>query len=120
MTGRMKAAVLAAGVGMMAVAGAIAGPAVAQEAAAASTTAKPPKNAPYRNPALPTEQRVADLLARMTLEEKVAQLLSLWGNKGEVAGWRTASARSPALPTRSAPPARAWSSAAAWPRAWPM
>ena len=26
----------------------------------------------------------ADLMARMTLEEKVAQLLSLWGNKGEV------------------------------------
>jgi len=29
---------------------------------------------PYKNPRLPIEQRVADLLARMTLEEKVAQL----------------------------------------------
>jgi hypothetical protein len=28
----------------------------------------------YRNPALPIEQRVADLLKRMTLEEKVGQL----------------------------------------------
>jgi beta-glucosidase len=28
----------------------------------------------YRNPALPTEQRVADLLKRMTLDEKVEQL----------------------------------------------
>ena len=28
----------------------------------------------YRNPKLPIEQRLADLLSRMTLEEKVAQL----------------------------------------------
>lgn len=31
----------------------------------------------YRNPALPVEERVADLLSRMTLEEKVGQLLML-------------------------------------------
>ena len=30
---------------------------------------------PYRNPHMPVEQRVADLLSRMTLEEKVAQTL---------------------------------------------
>lgn len=35
---------------------------------------KPPANAPYRNPALPVEQRVNDLVARMTLEEKISQL----------------------------------------------
>lgn len=29
---------------------------------------------PYKNPALPTEQRVDDLLRRMTLEEKIAQM----------------------------------------------
>lgn len=34
----------------------------------------------YRNPSLPVEQRVGDLLPRMTLEEKVAQLLSTWQN----------------------------------------
>ncbi len=34
--------------------------------------------ADYRNSRLPVEQRVADLLARMTLEEKVAQLTCLW------------------------------------------
>src|SRR5438270_10372508 len=28
----------------------------------------------YKNPSTPTEQRVADLLARMTVEEKVAML----------------------------------------------
>jgi beta-glucosidase len=31
---------------------------------------------PYRNPGLPIEQRIADLMERMTLEEKVAQLTS--------------------------------------------
>jgi len=30
---------------------------------------------PYKNPNLPTEERVADLLGRMTLEDKVAQLM---------------------------------------------
>ena len=34
----------------------------------------------YRNPKLPIEQRVADLLSRMTLEEKVAQLEGVWEN----------------------------------------
>lgn len=33
----------------------------------------------YQNPALPVEQRVADLLARMTLEEKAAQTCMLRG-----------------------------------------
>lgn len=35
----------------------------------------------YKNPRLPVERRVADLLARMTLEEKVAQLTCLWANR---------------------------------------
>lgn len=30
---------------------------------------------PYKNPHLPVEQRVADLLGRMTLEDKMAQLM---------------------------------------------
>lgn len=33
---------------------------------------------PYQNPALPVEERVADLLSRMTLDEKIAQLGSIW------------------------------------------
>lgn len=32
-------------------------------------------NAPFRNPALPIEQRVNDLVSRMTLEEKVSQMV---------------------------------------------
>lgn len=38
----------------------------------------------YKNPKLSVDQRVADLLSRMTLEEKIAQLDSAWGNKGFV------------------------------------
>jgi beta-glucosidase len=33
---------------------------------------------PYRNPRLPVDQRVQDLLSRMTLEEKIAQTQSMW------------------------------------------
>ena len=36
------------------------------------------ETAPYRDASLPIEQRVEDLLGRMTLEEKVAQLGSRW------------------------------------------
>ncbi|HYK21612.1 MAG TPA: glycoside hydrolase family 3 N-terminal domain-containing protein [Pyrinomonadaceae bacterium] len=38
----------------------------------------------YKNPKLPVERRVADLLSRMTLEEKVAQLTCLWGGRPQV------------------------------------
>src|SRR5437016_1293496 len=43
------------------------------------------KTPDYKNPRLPVERRVADLLARMTLEEKVAQLVCLWGGRPQVA-----------------------------------
>lgn len=36
---------------------------------------------PYKNPNTPTKERVKDLLMRMTLEEKVAQMLCIWGQK---------------------------------------
>src|SRR5208283_3312507 len=35
-------------------------------------------NPPYKNSSLPLDERVKDLLGRMTLEEKVAQLQSTW------------------------------------------
>src|SRR5579862_1011650 len=36
---------------------------------------------PYMNSALPPEKRVKDLLSRMTLEEKAAQMLCIWQKK---------------------------------------
>jgi len=44
----------------------------------------PPANAPYRNAKLPVDKRVADLLKRMTLAEKVAQLGSANWDKNAV------------------------------------
>jgi beta-glucosidase len=44
-----------------------------------------PSTAPaYKDPKLPVEARVEDLLARMSLQEKVAQMLSIWENKADV------------------------------------
>ncbi|HYN84505.1 MAG TPA: glycoside hydrolase family 3 N-terminal domain-containing protein [Pyrinomonadaceae bacterium] len=39
----------------------------------------------YRHARRPVERRVADLVSRMTLEEKVAQLVCLWGERPQVA-----------------------------------
>ncbi|WP_167954446.1 glycoside hydrolase family 3 N-terminal domain-containing protein [Sphingomonas jejuensis] len=47
----------------------------------ASAQAGPPL---YRNPNAPVPDRVADLLGRMTLEEKVAQLTALWAGKADI------------------------------------
>ena len=51
-------------------------PAVARDASLAK--------AKYLDPKLPSEKRVADLLARMTLEEKIAQLNGYWFPKSGV------------------------------------
>ncbi|MGG5258259.1 glycoside hydrolase family 3 protein [Phycicoccus avicenniae] len=62
----VTAAVL--GGGTVAAASATAAPAVTRTGHGPSTSL------PYKNPHLPTERRVADLLARMTLAEKVGQM----------------------------------------------
>jgi beta-glucosidase len=51
---------------------------------ASPVPAAPPSNASYKNASLSVEARVEDLLARMTLEEKVAQMQSIWDAKREV------------------------------------
>src|SRR5450759_3436621 len=38
----------------------------------------------YKNPSLPATKRVNDLLARMTLEEKAAQMMCVWQRKAEM------------------------------------
>src|SRR5258705_8432439 len=44
------------------------------------------QNAPalYRDPGRPVDERVADLLGRMTIEEKVAQLEGLWKRNAQL------------------------------------
>jgi len=52
---------------------------------AASNPALPePQRPVYEDPNAPVEARVDDLLKRMSLEEKVAQMLSIWDAKSEV------------------------------------
>jgi beta-glucosidase len=51
------------------------------ESGQASVNARGQGEMDYRNAQLPIERRVADLLSRMTLEEKVAQLATLWVKK---------------------------------------
>ena len=86
---RSKAAAWAAGIALLALAGGLSSAGDARTTKSVSTAAmpnvpKPMADAPYWNAKLPTEQRVADLLARMTLEEKIAQITALWENKTEV------------------------------------
>jgi len=50
----------------------------------AQTTGPRVDDMDYKNPKLPIERRVADLLRRMTLEEKVAQTQALWQQKSRI------------------------------------
>lgn len=79
---RLRAALVASPLALALAGGLAAGPAVGAAGPGGSTTttssdptvAAVPADAPYRDPALPTAQRVADLLKRMTLAEKVGQM----------------------------------------------
>jgi beta-glucosidase len=63
----------------------LAGPAASDEQSAkASPADKVPADAAYKNANLPTNERVADLLSRMTLGEKIAQITALWENKVDI------------------------------------
>ena len=49
-----------------------------------ATTLHAQQRALYRDPAAPIEQRVEDLLARMTQDEKIAQLTAIWTQKNQL------------------------------------
>ena len=49
------------------------------KAASSGVSGKPPADAPYRNPALPVEERIDDLLRRLKPEEKAALLHACTG-----------------------------------------
>jgi beta-glucosidase len=51
--------------------------------ATTKSESKRTKMPPYRNSALPAAKRVKDLLSRMTLEEKAAQMMCVWQRKAE-------------------------------------
>lgn len=68
------------GVRRLSLAGGLLLPVVAGVAAARGQDAA----AAYRDRSAPVEARVADLLARMTLEEKVAQLYGIWTRRAEI------------------------------------
>ena len=44
-------------------------------------SSKPTRILPYKNPSVAPEKRVKDLLARMSLEEKAAQMMCVWQEK---------------------------------------
>src|ERR1700760_1022019 len=51
---------------------------------ASAAGASAPDTATYKSPHATIEARVEDLLARMSLEEKVAQMQSIWEAKSDV------------------------------------
>jgi beta-glucosidase len=55
----------------------------------------------YKNPRLTVERRVADLLGRMTLEEKVAQLVCLWAQRPQAGPQTNAADRGDFSPERA-------------------
>ena len=59
----------------------VTGEAGAQTSASANRSRKAPL---YKDASQPVERRVEDLLARMTLEEKVAQMVSVWEHKDRI------------------------------------
>ncbi|RST30211.1 beta-glucosidase [Sphingomonas ginkgonis] len=70
---RLGAALMLAGV-------ALSGPALPLASSAQTAPARPL----YKNPQAPIDARVEDLLGRMTLDEKVAQMESLWEHKDRI------------------------------------
>jgi len=85
-SGTALAAIMAAAIALpgCATGGAGAPETVAAPAAAMAAAAKPDGPAVYKDASHPIERRIEDLLARMTLEEKVGQMLSIWEHKARI------------------------------------
>lgn len=56
----------------------------AQETFEVAAVERPMANAAYWDSSLPVETRVADLMARMTIEEKLAQMVATWTDKSAI------------------------------------
>lgn len=54
-----------------------------KESTGSKSTGKKASTPHYKNPGLPAARRVKDLLSRMTLEEKAAQMMCVWQKKSE-------------------------------------
>ncbi|KQT31354.1 glycoside hydrolase [Sphingomonas sp. Leaf412] len=65
---------------------------------ASAAGAAPAPRAPYRDAAAPVSTRIDDLLARMTLEEKVAQITTVWEKRKPLGDAPTAAALTAAFP----------------------
>lgn len=74
--GRHRLAVSITLAGLVAAAALIAAPVLARQDAAGEPL--------YRDASQPVEARVEDLLSRMTLDEKIAQMIGIWQNKAEI------------------------------------
>lgn len=57
---------------------------VAELSAQEVTAERPFAEAPYWDASLPVDQRVGDLMERMTLKEKLAQMVSIWTQKSSI------------------------------------
>lgn len=81
--GILKNAAFAASISLMALSAGYSSPAMAQEPLT-ETVEKPVADALYWDASAPTEARVEDLLARMTLEEKIGQMVTIWNDKPKI------------------------------------
>jgi beta-glucosidase len=62
----------------------LAAPMAPADAAPAAKGAQAPAGPVYKDAAAPVEARVDDLIARMTLDEKIAQITAVWDAKAEI------------------------------------
>ncbi|HYC96045.1 MAG TPA: glycoside hydrolase family 3 protein, partial [Sphingomicrobium sp.] len=70
--------------GLLSIAAAMAVAGLIGIAASGAAQNPPPERPIYKDPSQTVERRIEDLLARMTLEEKAAQLITVWEHKDRI------------------------------------